>query len=115
MLALTLSTSHQPSVCDIRVNGGVNGGECTEEFLRFTRSMKEMSLTSLDNSQRAGKEQAIFDVPITELFLHCIKLSASLDYTSREVQINMDSNCLRGALLVPSPRFVLKGVLLVPG
>ena len=74
-----------------------------------------MSLTNMGNSQRAGKEQAIFDFPITELFLHCIKLSASLDYTSREVRVDKDSNILQRAPLVHSPRFVLKGVPLVPG
>ncbi|CAL8286169.1 unnamed protein product [Boreogadus saida] len=31
----------------------VNGGECTEEILSFTGSMKEMSLTNMGNSQTA--------------------------------------------------------------
>lgn len=82
VLALTLATGnqrHQCLGCYVGVNGGVNGGEFTKESLSFTRSMKEVCLTSMGNSQHAGKDQGIFNVPVTELFLHCIKLSMSLD------------------------------------
>ena len=61
-----VSTSHWSLMLGshFRVSGGVNGGKLTKESLSFIRSVKEMCLTIVDNSQHAGKDQGAFDAPV---------------------------------------------------